>query len=156
MQDFLWTGEGEEVKNGLEGEESEEGGEGGEGEDIFGLDTAIKVIPTSVYVTRMSTVYTTVSYLLLFVLQFLTLFLLMLIILLLLLLQVIQPTPVYLPLPPGHTPPPEGGTGWSGVTHPAPWPPAKHSQPFPRSVNRYIYFVGSGLIYLCSPFSLLL
>jgi len=68
--------------------------------------TGSRIKPTSVYVTRMSTVYTTV----------------------------VQPTPVYISLSPGGqaTRLPEGSGGWDGsnsVTHPAPWPPSRHSQP---------------------------
>ena len=55
----------QEEENGLEEEEAEEGEEPG---DLFNLDPGNKIIPsigtkikpTSVYVTRMSTVYTTV------------------------------------------------------------------------------------------------
>ena len=86
IEDFLWTGEGEvfyqssfvamriknshskcmqEEENGLEEEEAEEGEDPG---DLFNLDPSNKIIPsigskirpTSAYVTRLSTVYTTV------------------------------------------------------------------------------------------------
>jgi len=104
IEDFLWTGgteDGQIEENGIE-EEIPEESDPNKSFGVISEKTIPVIAPTSVYITRLSTVYTTI----------------------------IQPTPVYLPFP-GSTlrPDYEGSGGLPSVTFSAPDPPARHSQP---------------------------